>query len=70
MVDLSDIKGTFNVNHLFDYNVTLYIIQIDRRDEKIQHSYHFTPPSAASVGSKIMSMVYLVANIIELSSET
>ena len=49
----------------------LYIIQIDRRDEKLQHSYHCTPPLADSQGGgKIVSMVYFMVNIIKLSSET
>ena len=68
-VDSSEIKGIINVNYLFDDNMILYIIQIDRRDEKLQHSYHCTPPLADSQGGgKIVSMVYFMVNIIKLSS--
>ena len=49
----------------------LYIIQIDRRDEKLQHSYHCTPPPRGLTGGgKIVSMVYFMVNIIKSSSET
>ena len=71
MVDLNDIKGIITVGHLFDDNVTLYIVQIDRRGEKLQHSYHCTPlPHGLTRGGKIVSTVYFVVNIMELSSET
>ena len=49
-VDLDDIKYHVVVKQVIDVDDALYFTRIDRRDEKLRHSYHCTTPLADSQG--------------------